>query len=74
MALPLDARRDLLRRLVLSQLADPIRESPELEAILPDLISSVKAQGLEGLVPKRRNSRYEPSARPDRLLQMRFMP
>ena len=27
---------------------------------LPDLIRSVKAQGLEGLVAKRRDSRYEP--------------
>ena len=33
---------------------------PELEAALPDLIHSVKAQGLEGLVAKRHNSRYEP--------------
>ena len=60
---PLKSRRDLLRALVLPKLADPIRESPELEASLPDLIASVKAQGLEGLVAKRRNSRYEPGQR-----------
>jgi ATP-dependent DNA ligase len=42
--------RDLLRALVLPKLGDPIRESPELEANLPDLIASVKAQGLEALV------------------------
>jgi bifunctional non-homologous end joining protein LigD len=34
-----------------------------LEATLPDLIASVKAQGLEGLVAKRRDSRYEPGQR-----------
>lgn len=42
---------------------EPIRESPELEASLPDLIRSVKAHGLEGLVAKRRDSRYEPGQR-----------
>jgi bifunctional non-homologous end joining protein LigD len=63
MALPLEARRDLLRRRVLSKLAEPIRESPELEATLPQLIQSVKAQGLEGLVAKLRDSRYEPGQR-----------
>jgi hypothetical protein len=29
---------------------EPIRESPVLEASLSDLIRSVKAQGLEGIV------------------------
>jgi ATP-dependent DNA ligase len=48
MAQPLEARRELLRDRVLANLADPIRESPELEASLPDLIHAVKAQGLEG--------------------------
>jgi bifunctional non-homologous end joining protein LigD len=34
-----------------------------LDASLPDLIQAVKAQGLEGLVAKRRDSRYEPGQR-----------
>ena len=34
-----------------------------LEASLADLIQSVKAQGLEGLVAKRQDSRYEPGLR-----------
>src|ERR1043166_3276380 len=59
-AQPLEARRDVLRSRVLSKLSGPVRESPELEAGLGDLIQSVKAQGLEGLVAKRRNSRNEP--------------
>jgi ATP-dependent DNA ligase len=47
---PLTMRRELLREHVLAKLAEPIRESPELEANLADLIHSVKAHGLEGLV------------------------
>ena len=44
-------------------MAEPIRESPALEASLSELIASVKAHGLEGLVAKRRDSRYELSER-----------
>jgi len=33
------------------------------EASLPNLIRSVKEQGLEGLVAKRRDSKYEPGLR-----------
>ncbi len=50
---PLTKRRELLRDNVLANLDKPIRESPELKASLPDLIASVKASGLEGLVAKR---------------------
>ena len=60
---PLDARRELLERKVLPALADPVRYSGELNASLRDLIASVKAHGLEGLVAKRRDSRYEPGLR-----------
>ena len=60
MGAPLSARRDLLDRHILSKLTEPIRESPELRAGLKDLIASVRAQGFEGLVAKRRDSRYEP--------------
>src|ERR1039458_4836372 len=45
---PLTARRALLQELMLAKLDEPIRESPELEASLPDLIRSVKAHGLGG--------------------------
>lgn len=71
MAQPLEARREILRRQVLAKLADPIRESPELEASLPVLVQSVKAQGLEGLVAKRRDSRYEPGQRTGAWRKMR---
>ncbi|MGA3241969.1 MAG: hypothetical protein ABSG03_37420 [Bryobacteraceae bacterium] len=46
---PLSVRRELLQSRVMTKLGEPIRESPELDASLPDLISSVKAHGLEGL-------------------------
>ena len=69
---PLATRRDLLRRRVLAKLGEPIRESPELNASLPDLIRSVKAQSLEGLVAKRRDSRYEPGQRSGAWQKMRI--
>jgi DNA ligase D-like protein (predicted ligase) len=64
-------RRELVEKHILPTLADPIRYSPILEASLPDLIRSVKAQGLEGLVAKRRGSRYEPGLRSGAWQKMR---
>ena len=52
MSEPLSVRRELLRQRVLPKLGEPIRHSPELNAGLPHLIDSVRAQGLEGLVAK----------------------
>lgn len=60
---PLTRRRESLAKHVLARLEEPIRESPELDASLQDLIQSVKAQRLEGLVAKRRDSRYEAGQR-----------
>ena len=60
---PLSRRRELLEGQVLPKLREPVRYSPVLEASLPDLIESVKAQGLEGLVAKRVDSRYDPGQR-----------
>src|SRR5262249_19564866 len=71
MAQPLSVRRAVLRSHVLSKLGEPIRESPELEASLKDLIRSVKAQGLEGLIAKRRDSRYEAGERTGAWQKMR---
>jgi DNA ligase D-like protein (predicted ligase) len=68
---PLVKRRELLEEHVLPNLAEPIRYSPVLEAKLEDLIRSVKAQGLEGLVAKRRNSKYEPGQRSGAWQKMR---
>ena len=51
---------------------EPIGYSPELKAGLPQLIASVQSAGLEGLVAKRRNSRYEPGQRSGAWRKMRI--
>jgi DNA ligase D-like protein (predicted ligase) len=60
---PLETRRKLLGEKVLSKLAEPIRFSPALTGTMAELIHAVKAQGFEGLVAKRRDSKYEPGLR-----------
>jgi DNA ligase D-like protein (predicted ligase) len=72
MSEPLEARRKLLERRVLPKLGDPVRYIGELDANLRDLVESVKAQGLEGLVAKRRDSRYESGLRSGAWLKMRI--
>jgi DNA ligase D-like protein (predicted ligase) len=67
----LDSRRELLERNVLPALSEPVRYTGELRAGLRDLIHSVKAQGLEGLVAKRRTSSYEPGLRSGAWMKMR---
>jgi bifunctional non-homologous end joining protein LigD len=51
---------------------EPIRYSPVLAASMRDLIQSVKSQGLEGLVAKRRDSKYEPGRRSGAWQKMRI--
>jgi bifunctional non-homologous end joining protein LigD len=68
----LSQRRAFLEKQVLPKLAEPIRYSRELNANLPDLIASVKSARLEGLVAKRRNSRYEPGQRSGAWQKMRI--
>jgi len=69
---PLSTRRALLEKKVLPKLKEPIRYSLEFDTPLPDLIAAVKAQGLEGLVAKRRNSPYEPGLRSGAWQKMRI--
>ncbi len=71
MGRPLLERRNLLETLVLPKLAEPVRYSPTLDASLSDLIQSVKAQGFEGLVAKRSDSKYEPGLRSGAWQKMR---
>jgi DNA ligase D-like protein (predicted ligase) len=68
---PLESRLNLLEKEVLPTLEEPCRYTGSLDARLPDLIASVKAQGLEGLVAKRRESRYEPGMRSGAWQKMR---
>ena len=64
-------RQRLLETKVLPKLTEPVRYTGSLDARLPDLIASVKAQGLEGLVAKRLDSRYEPGMRSGAWMKMR---
>ena len=53
MSKPLTERRQILEKRILPKLSEPIRCSPQLKANVADLVHSVKAQGLEGLVATR---------------------
>ncbi len=68
---PLVKRRELMEKRIFPKLDEPIRYSPVLEGSLKGLVESVKAQGLEGLVAKRRDSRYEPGQRSGAWQKMR---
>jgi len=72
MSEPLVRRREILRQDILARLGEPIRESPVLEASLRDLMTAVRAQGLEGLVAKRLDSAYEPGKRSGAWQKMRL--
>jgi bifunctional non-homologous end joining protein LigD len=52
-------------------LAEPVRYTSSLDAGLPALVQSVKEQGFEGLVAKRRNSVYETGLRTGAWMKMR---
>jgi bifunctional non-homologous end joining protein LigD len=65
------ARRALLEKKILPKLREPVRYAGPLDATLPVLIESVKAQGLEGLVAKRLDSRYEAGLRSGAWQKMR---
>jgi DNA ligase D-like protein (predicted ligase) len=66
-----DVRRALLEREIVPALVEPARYPGELDAPLRDLIHSVKAQGFEGLVAKRRDSLYESGVRSGAWQKMR---
>lgn len=59
---PLQARREALAEAVRG-LPEPVRLSEILEADAHELIAAVRKHGLEGIVAKRRDSRYEPGKR-----------
>jgi DNA ligase D-like protein (predicted ligase) len=71
-AATLDARRALLETRIVPTLEEPVLYSGELRASLRDLIHSVRVHGFEGLVAKRRTSRYEPGLRTGAWLKMRI--
>ncbi|MDB4893590.1 MAG: dependent ligase [Gemmatimonadetes bacterium] len=69
--LPLEERVKRLEKTILPKLSEPVRYSGPLNASLRVLIDSVKAQGLEGLVAKRRDSVYESGLRSGAWQKMR---
>ena len=68
---PLERRRELLATEVLSTLAEPVRYIAPFDVNLAVLVQSVKAQGFEGLVAKRRDSTYESGLRSGAWMKMR---
>ena len=67
---PLRVRRELLETKILPELREPVRYAGPLDATLPVLVQSVKAQGFEGLVAKRLDSVYEPGLRSGAWMKM----
>jgi DNA ligase D-like protein (predicted ligase) len=68
---PLAARQKLLETKVLPHLQEPVRYMAPLDGSLQALVHSVKAHGFEGLVAKRRDSRYESGLRSGAWRKMR---
>jgi len=68
---PLSARQALLEDKVLPHLSEPVRYLAPLDGTLHTLVHSVKTHGFEGLVAKRRDSRYEPGLRSGAWMKMR---
>jgi bifunctional non-homologous end joining protein LigD len=60
--LPLEKRREWLQA-ALTKARDPVKFSATLEPDADSLIAAAKRTGLEGIVAKRRDSRYEPGKR-----------
>jgi bifunctional non-homologous end joining protein LigD len=60
--LPLRDRRQFLEQAV-SDLNDPVRLCPTFDFPAQDIVRAVRNEGLEGIVAKRRNSKYEPGER-----------
>jgi bifunctional non-homologous end joining protein LigD len=59
LGLSLEKRRDALAA-ALADIEDPVEAAATLNAPVADLIAAAKRFGLEGIVAKRRDSRYEP--------------
>jgi DNA ligase D-like protein (predicted ligase) len=68
---PLDRRRELLRTKAMPKLP-AIHFSDSFPADAEKMISAVRAQGLEGIVAKRRDSLYEPGRRNGAWVKMRI--
>lgn len=70
MGLPLIDRREILKSLKFS--SPRIRIADYFEASAADMLSVASAQGLEGVIAKRKDSRYEPGKRSGRWVKHRL--
>jgi ATP-dependent DNA ligase len=70
--LPLDERRDTLRCQLMRKLGDSIRYSETFDVPAAELVEAVRAQGLEGVVAKRRASAYRSGDRSGDWLKLRL--
>ena len=61
--LSLIERRSLLQQKLFDRNREPVRLSEVFEVSVPRLVKAVRRQGLEGVVAKRADSRYEPGQR-----------
>jgi DNA ligase D-like protein (predicted ligase) len=68
----LETRREFLEQKILPKLKEPVRYLSEMRTTLSELIAVAKAHGLEGLVAKRRDSRYEARQRSGAWRKMRI--
>ncbi len=69
---PLAERREILQMRVMPSLSDPIRYSISFPSKAENLITAVRAQGLEGVVAKRLDSVYEPARRSGAWVKLRI--
>ncbi len=69
---PLDARRAILEQQVAPSLDEPALLSEVLSGSLPTLVAAVRENAFEGLVAKRRDSRYQPGLRSGAWRKMRI--
>ena len=60
---PLDERKAILEQQIVPKLQEPLRYMEPIQGRMEDLIRAVREHGLEGLVAKRREGKYEPGRR-----------
>ena len=68
---PLNERKAVLEQQIVPKLQEPLRYMEPIEGRIEDIIRAVKEHGLEGLVAKRRDSKYEPGRRSGAWQKMR---
>jgi ATP-dependent DNA ligase len=68
---PLKERREVLQTRVVPRLPKEIRYSESFRVTADEMIAAVKAQGLEGVIAKRLDTRYEPGERSGAWVKLR---